>query len=265
MNRLQHTKIDQPQRPVIVLSVVNHGHDAYIRRMLLSFDRFLDGSGCDIRIVITQNLPDETIENYSSKFEIKTISNKTPLGFGANHNQAFASEVGDWFIVVNPDIWLDRPLVMSRLMETPERSLISAIVLHPSGRVADFHRSFVTPIEIWRRFWGRSTKVRGDGWFAAIFLAVPFRIYAELHGFDEDYFLYVEDCDLCWRAARIGVSTCVIPEWNICHAAQRQSHRSFQHFLWHSAGLIRFWRKLLAARIFERSRRNFEFEGNGDA
>lgn len=250
-----------PAAPMVVaLSVVSHGHRADIDRMLSSFDRHLDPAGCELRILITQNIPDPTAAPFRSRFAISTLENPAPKGFGANHNQAFRVAAPDWFIVANPDIWLDRPLRLSGLCGAGQAdAILSASVRDADGRMADFRRACLTPRSLLRRHLGRSDDrdpERPDPehpdphhWFAAIFLAVPARTYAALSGFDERYFLYVEDCDLGWRARRQGYDLRVHPDWVVLHGAQRRSRRSLRHLRWHVAGLLRFWGKLAAARL----------------
>ncbi len=64
--------------------------------------------------------------------------------------------------------------------------------------------------------------------------------YRQLSGFDEHYFLYYEDVDLCRRLRQAGYEVVLVPQASVVHFAQRQSRRSPRHFLWHAASLGRF-------------------------
>jgi GT2 family glycosyltransferase len=75
--------------------------------------------------------------------------------------------------------------------------------------------------------------------------------YAALGGFDEDYFLYYEDVDLCVRLWCAGRRIVLCPQAAVLHAAQRASHRNLRHLAWHLGSMaryfIRHWGRLPAA------------------
>lgn len=234
----------------VTVSIVSHGHDADVARLLASLDRHLVPDGAEVRIVLTENLPPREGAAPASRFDLHRIVNPRPKGFGANHNQAFRAMACDWFLVLNPDIWLDGPLDLGGLAALSGQDVVlSATILDPDGAVADFERPFVTPVALARRLAGWPRTADGPTWFAAIFLAIPAPVYAALGGFDEGYHMYVEDCDLGWRARALDVPLRVQTGWQVRHHAYRASRRSLRHLLWHVASLARFWRKCLSAAL----------------
>ena len=72
-------------------------------------------------------------------------------------------------------------------------------------------------------------------WVAGMFMLFRKDVYAELAGFDERYFLYYEDVDLCWRLRKRGLDVRLVPTVSATHDARRQSRRSVRHLRWHSA------------------------------
>jgi N-acetylglucosaminyl-diphospho-decaprenol L-rhamnosyltransferase len=62
-----------------------------------------------------------------------------------------------------------------------------------------------------------------------------------LHGFDERYFLYYEDVDLCGRLCLAGLRVVVCPDSQVVHHAQRSSRRSLKYLRWHLASMLRFF------------------------
>jgi hypothetical protein len=67
----------------------------------------------------------------------------------------------------------------------------------------------------------------------------------ELHGFDEGFFLYGEDIDLCYRAWRAGWSCWYVPAAIVEHEHQAVTDRHLftRRTLWHWRGILRFVRK----------------------
>ena len=63
----------------------------------------------------------------------------------------------------------------------------------------------------------------------------------ELGGFDERYFMYVEDVDICLRAWSKSKTVALDTDNHVIHEAQRLSRKNLRHQLWHIRSLLRFW------------------------
>ena len=77
-------------------------------------------------------------------------------------------------------------------------------------------------------------------WVAGMLLMFRAPVYAELSGFDERYFLYYEDVDLCRRLRKRGYEVRLVPSVSAVHDARRESRRSLRHMRWHLASVLRF-------------------------
>ncbi|MEO8937924.1 MAG: galactosyltransferase-related protein, partial [Burkholderiaceae bacterium] len=78
-------------------------------------------------------------------------------------------------------------------------------------------------------------------WLAGMFLFVSSEAFRSVGGFDERYFMYCEDFDLCARMRLAGWDFEVEENTTVVHVAQRASHRSRRHFAWHVSSLLRMW------------------------
>jgi GT2 family glycosyltransferase len=65
-------------------------------------------------------------------------------------------------------------------------------------------------------------------------------VFAALGGFDERYYLYGEDVDICLRLQLAGYTMAAAPV-ALVHLAQRQTGRSWQHLAWHVSSLAKLW------------------------
>ena len=74
-----------------------------------------------------------------------------------------------------------------------------------------------------------------------MFLLFESAAYLDLGGFDERYFMYCEDYDICARLRLSGRAYSVLMECEVVHDAQRASRRSRQHLRWHLQSLMRVW------------------------
>jgi GT2 family glycosyltransferase len=68
-------------------------------------------------------------------------------------------------------------------------------------------------------------------------------IFETAGGFDEGYYLYYEDVDLCARIRLAGFEVAQVTGTSVIHAAQRASHSSFRYARWHIRSMFRFFCK----------------------
>jgi N-acetylglucosaminyl-diphospho-decaprenol L-rhamnosyltransferase len=80
-------------------------------------------------------------------------------------------------------------------------------------------------------------------WVAGMFMLLKSSTYENLEGFDEKYFLYYEDIDLCLRSWRAKSSVIVSKNVSIVHKAQRDSHANLGFFILHLKSMCRFFVK----------------------
>ncbi len=225
----------------VTLSVVSHEQHALVDALIS------DLAGIDApelaRVVLTQNLPEiPPVTSRPRSPQIEVIRNRVALGFGMNHNAAFRKCDTEYFAVVNPDI---------ALMGNPFPALLAALragagvsapaVLEPDGRLADTARRIITPAELVRRRLPNYAPPESPRWFAGMFLLFRSDAFRAVGGFDEGFFMYCEDFDICARLRLAGYPLAFVPQVQVVHAAQQLSHRSLRHFRWHISSLSRMW------------------------
>jgi hypothetical protein len=64
--------------------------------------------------------------------------------------------------------------------------------------------------------------------------------FARLGGFDERFFLYYEDVDICARAWKEGMRVATCPGVSAIHDAQRANRRDWRHMRWQLASMMRY-------------------------
>jgi len=203
-------------------------------------------------VILTLNIPEYlNIQNCS---RIKVLRNFYPKGFGSNHNAAFNLCDTPYFCVLNPDISLQNN-PFAKLIFTfhdAKIGLVAPLVKNTEGLIEDSARHFLTLNSLLLRIFFRKSDsyrcVEGAGlfypdWVAGMFMLFNSKIFERLKGFDEGYFLYVEDVDVCNRVWLSGYKVLINQNVSVIHDAQRASRRSFQHMAWHVKGLIRYFMK----------------------
>lgn len=206
------------------------------------------------KIVITQNTrTDDFLIPHSLQDRTHFIRNDAPKGFGENHNAAFLLHGGsDFFCVLNPDIRLVRdpfPGLLAAL-RTEDVGLVAPLIVNSSGQVEDSARRFPTPLGLLRRTLklDRGTYlVQNEDlypeWVAGMFMLFKSPDFKRVQGFDEGFFLYCEDIDICLRLAKLDRTVLLTPREQAIHDAQRGSRRHPTYLAWHIGSLWRLWRK----------------------
>jgi len=224
------------------MSVVSHGQAEMVNQLLadlLDVDR--GKHGC---LVVTDNTGNDAELIVPREFCdcIELVRNSVPKSFASNHNAAFAYCDTEWFAVLNPDIRLQGD-VFSRLIAQagPKDAVLAPALLDPrTGGIAP-NRGLLTPWEILRRRLPGWRPADDPAWLPGAFLLIRAQAFREVGGFDERYFLYAEDFDLCARLRLAGWTLRYVPEVQVIHAAQRSSHVRWRYLLWHVQSLLRLW------------------------
>ena len=229
----------------VTISIVSHNQIEMVNDLI---DRLLKLPEVS-RIVLTNNTP-QTL-NIKEEEKMVYINNSVPKGFGANHNTAFSYCTTDYFCVLNPDIELTQnPFsLLTSLMQSYPAEIAGPLVLSPIGMVEDSVRYFPSLGKLLLKLMGLS---RNDykitlgmptfepDWLAGMFMVFRSKTYKKLNGFDESYFLYYEDVDICRRASKLGLKIVCCPQVSVVHHAQRASRHNFRHMRWHLASMLRY-------------------------
>lgn len=227
----------------LAVSIVSHGHGASVHALLRGMAVL--SAGVVTRVVLTLNLPEpEPAAPVGGwPFTLEVRRNAVPLGFGANHNRALAGAAEAFVCVLNPDVELAGADPFPSLLEQVRRPGVGCAYpeqVNVQGQLQDSERELPTPAALWRRRVLGRREVRVD-WINAACMVFPQSVWKDLGGFDESYFMYCEDVDLCLRLRRSGWQLARAAV-RVVHAGQRSSHRRWDHLYWHLTSLLRLWR-----------------------
>lgn len=241
---------------MISVSIVSHGHGAMVERLI---EQVLSCPEVG-QLIVTYNVPEAHRPIIDDRLEI--VTNTSPVGFGANHNRAFQRCREPFWCVLNPDVeLLGNPFpILLESLEKHQAGVVAPLVTSPAGQIEDSIRYFPTLLSLALKLLGRDDGAyaveRGQAdlapeWVAGMFMLFRARTFAALKGFDERYYLYYEDVDICWRAWRAGTRIVACPSVGVVHDARRASRVSWRHRGWHLASMLRFLIKSFARRRVE--------------
>jgi N-acetylglucosaminyl-diphospho-decaprenol L-rhamnosyltransferase len=239
-----------PTMRLISISVVSHLQGSFVARLLTDFEYYC--KGVTLEVILTINSPEElSFTEHQYSFPLKIIHNLVPLGFGANHNNAFQLSDGRYFCVINPDIRLNMdpfPALLACLNDS-SISVAAPLAMGESGAAEDNARYFPTPLTILCKALGgckgSDYNLKGEmvypDWVGGMFMLFRSEIFEKVGGFDQRYFLYYEDVDLCARLRLLGYEIALCSAAQVIHHAHRSSHRNFKYLAWHLSSMLRFF------------------------
>lgn len=243
-------KTARPALTCVTVSVVSHGSGRLAEQLI---EQLLAQAGVD-KIILTLNIKESLNLPLSNRLVV--IHNDQPKGFGANHNAAFTQCETEFFCVLNPDVVLMQPIFEGLIanMRASRAILAAPAVVSLSGEPADSWRQFPTARDLLLKAAGKDPSVihpdpkmdiMFPAWVGGMCLIVEREAFKQLSGFDEGYFLYYEDVDLCARIWQQGSRLIGCPKIIVTHGAQRASRHNFKYMLWHARSMARYFKKFL--------------------
>ena len=240
----------------LTVSVVAHNQRSDLERLLPSL--LAATSKLDAEVLIVENRStDGSAELLAGIGGIEVIPNPARTGYGSNHNLSIRRAKGEYIAIMNADMTVDADVFvrLKAFMDAnPDVGIVTPKILNEDGTVQGLNKRLPTlwdlflrrfaPRFVQRRFQRRLDyyEMRDVGYDAVCdvpfisgaFMFARTRLLRDLGGFDERYFLYFEDVDLCRRVARTH-RTAYFPGATVVHAWKRASHTR-PRFLWYFIG-----------------------------
>lgn len=246
---------------MISVLTVNYHASADVQGLAASLERHSEGHG--LELIVTNNSPGDPIRlAFDAGFPVKVLPSRN-IGYAAGINLTRQHAGGDVLFITNPDVRI-RSGTLSRairyLEENPEVGIVFPLLRDTGGKLQLSVRRFYTwPVVLYarsplralnyrprffRRYlyeeMDRSKPMEVDwGLGGAMFLRA-----ADVQGepiFDERFFLYFEDVDLCYRTWARGRRIVYCPQCQCVHAHHRGSRRPFTRAGWHHfRSLVKF-------------------------
>ncbi len=152
-------------------------------------------------------------------------------GFAASCNTLAQTSSAHWLVFLNPDAiiveWPWGPL-------GPSTGLVLGATQRTSAgkELGAYGRSYGV-LEEMRRSWlrGKSPVPHGTGFVGGGAMAIERHHFHELGGFDERYFMFYEDIDLCLRASTSGMTVAMEPRWSVIHDLGHSARKNISNAL----------------------------------
>lgn len=178
--------------------------------------------------VVDNNSKDSTIQIISKDFpQVKLIRNSENIGFGRANNLAFKKIQGEFLLILNPDVIVNQNSISSLLNNIKKNEkfgFVTPKLVLSNGKIdLACKRSFPTPeVSFYKMFflhkffpknqkftaYNLSTFPENENFsvdaISGAFMLCRISLLQKIGYFDEDFFMYGEDLDLCLRAQNAG-------------------------------------------------------------
>lgn len=228
----------------ICISVVSTRQNELIRNLLNDLAgvsrRF------EVEVILRHNLPEPSIGTFKG-LKLTEVWNDTKAGFAANHNANFGlCKKSSVFMVVNPDIRIKNAddLLLLAHAANSYGTIVGPRIVNSAGKLEDHIRAPLKISSLFARYLpflqDKNECSSPYFWIAGMFLVFPNDLFSKMNGFDEKFFLYCEDVDICARAALLEKPVLVVENVKFIHDAQRASKKFNKYTLIHLRSLIIF-------------------------
>tara|TARA_B100000809_G_scaffold243589_1_gene268713 strand:- start:277 stop:1047 length:771 start_codon:yes stop_codon:yes gene_type:complete len=218
------------------------------------------------RLYLIDNTEKKLFKNIFKQREIEYIAVGENIGFGAGHNFVLDKirNNSNFHLILNPDVVFQKAVIPNLILELKKDQNVAMIapkVLFPNGEHQYSCRRYPNVLELLARRFSflksifTSTVFKGqykdkdlNSSFFAEFITGCFHLYktddfVRLKGFDERYFLYMEDVDICRKIDDCGKKKVYYPQEEIIHVLKKGSSKTIKLFFRHALSAIKYFLK----------------------
>jgi GT2 family glycosyltransferase/lipopolysaccharide/colanic/teichoic acid biosynthesis glycosyltransferase len=254
----------------ISVIIVNYNVKEYLAHALSSIQRALSDISHEI-IVIDNHSIDGSGSYLKEHFPgIDLIENDENLGFGKANNQGIEHARGEFIVLINPDTLVQEDTfkkLQKFFEETPDAAAATCKIINPDGSFSiDCRHSIPTPsIALWKvlglsklfpesRIFGKynMTYLNEDQIYqipaiSGSFMMIRKAILEDIGDFDERFFMYCEDIDLCHRINENGFKIYYVPTTQIIHYKGESTKKDrLDYVITFNKSLYKFFQKYYA-------------------
>jgi len=209
-----------------------------------------------IQILVIDNTNDILLKNICQNNGYSYYSDEYTRGYGGNNNRNFELsnlEDDDVFIVCNPDVIIQvdnfEKLLDSFLGEDADIFGVKVFESKDLLTFSSHNRSFpclfdpIVSLIFRKKLFAKDADEHGHpDWIGGAFMVFKASSFKYLQGFDDKYFMYYEDTDICHRALKAGMKIVYNPDFFIVHEAKRAGRKLFsKNFYWNLTSMLKYF------------------------
>lgn len=244
------------------ISIVSYNNYNDIKKLIESIDKYTSPN-LKKKIYIIDNADDrERYTELQAQYkDVEYCYVGCNLGFGRGHNYILEKIDSDFHAIVNPDIILQEDS-FSKILEFMEQDnsigMVVPKLMDENGVMMHAYRRELTISDMFIRMFCKKLFPKRIAYheladadyskpfqvpFAqGSFLVIRTTLLKQLNGFDENFFMYVEDADLCKRVNQVS-KLIYFPDTAVIHKWEKGSHKSRKLFKYHLNSMKYYFKK----------------------
>lgn len=211
--------------------IVNYNGKRFLKNCIESIFKMCQGISYEI-IIVDNASQDDSVKfletNYSDT--VKLIKSADNLGFAKGNNLGFKHSQGTYILLLNNDTVLKHNL--KQALHVIKQAQVGALGIKMLGKNNEYRHSvgyFPKAIKLLKlsKLYNKSngfktgnfksSKPKEVEWVEGSFLMTKAEIYNKVNGLDEDYFMYVEDIDICKKITTLNYKILYLPNLEYIH------------------------------------------------
>ncbi|MCW3779562.1 glycosyltransferase [Levilactobacillus namurensis] len=232
---------------VSVTTVLYNNSNDQIEKFVLNMLSVMRDFDCKIYLV-NNSSENDRLRKFLKKYKdnrICVINSSKNGGVAYGNNAVLSNLKSDYHFVVNPDVYVSDDVQIKKMINymesNPQYGLLSPLIKFPSGKIQHLLKKEATIADMALRFIGlpifKKRKARfvnlPDGYSSihdaenvpGSFMLFRTSIFESIGGFDESYFLYMEDSDITRKVNQVSKSV-FFPDAFVYHEWQRENRKS---------------------------------------
>jgi GT2 family glycosyltransferase len=224
---------------MISVVIVSYNTCNILRTCLQELYKHTVGIAMEV-FVVDNHSADGSADMVKREFhQVRLLANRENRGFAAANNQAFELATGEYIILLNPDAYVKAGAIergIAFMARTPECGICGGRLVTPEGKLDPSARRFPSCLSKFFSLTGMSLRYpsspvfnRHDfggfahdrplevDWIPGTFTIVRASLLDDIGPFDERFFIYYEETDLCRRAKQAGWKVFFIPDAEVVH------------------------------------------------
>jgi len=227
--------------------IVNYNVRYFLELCLQSVQEALVDIDSEV-IVVDNNSEDDSCKMVTDKFPaVKLIANKENFGFSKANNQGVTIAKGEYILILNPDTVVGKDTFSKILKFAKTRHNFGALgvkLIDGKGTfLPESKRGIPTPKASFYKLIGFTSKKTGKYYanhlkenetgivdiLVGAFMLMKRKVYKEVKGFDERYFMYGEDIDLSYKILNKGYQNYYFADTQVIHYKGESTIRDVQN------------------------------------